>query len=202
RGSFYRSDHFPFARAGVPALSIEPGVDFVGRPAGWGKDQAERYNRERYHQPGDEYRSTFRYEGMAQEVRVALRVALAVAEASRPPLVYRTYAEVVPEAERDSERLASLRQAALEYKPAQAIARKQKANGLWGGNLLAPAASKAFGWTEPGTVYQYRRLIELGWPPGERVFRDADRFLFQLLSRIEPDDADKSVAQRALELLV
>src|SRR5213082_3559927 len=85
RGSFYRSDHFPFARAGVPALSIEPGVDFVGRPAGWGKDQAERYNRERYHQPGDEYRSTFRYEGMAQEVRVALRVALAVADASRMP---------------------------------------------------------------------------------------------------------------------
>ena len=85
RGSFYRSDHFPFARAGVPALSIEPGVDFVGRPAGWGKDQGERYNRERYHQPGDEYRSTFRYEGMAQEVRVALRVALAVADASRMP---------------------------------------------------------------------------------------------------------------------
>src|SRR5256885_13966609 len=85
RGSFYRSDHFPFARAGVPALSIEPGVDFVGRPAGWGKDQAERYNRERYHQPGDEYRSTFRYEGMAQEVRVALRVALAAANASRLP---------------------------------------------------------------------------------------------------------------------
>jgi len=95
--------------------------------------------------------------------------------------VYRAYAEVVPEAERDPERLALLRQAVLDYKPAQAIARKQKANGLWGGNLLAPAASKAYGWTEPGTVYQYRRLIELGWPPGERVFRDADRFLFQLL---------------------
>ena len=85
RGSFYRSDHFPFARAGVPALSIEPGVEFVGRPAGWGKDQAERYNRERYHQPGDEYRPTFRYEGMAQEVRVALRVALAVADAPKLP---------------------------------------------------------------------------------------------------------------------
>src|SRR5205085_12327617 len=54
----------------------------------------------------------------------------------------------------------------------------------------------------PGTVYQYRRLIELGWPPGERVFRDADRFLFQLLSRIEPDEPDKSVAQRARELRV
>ena len=85
RGSFYRSDHFPFARAGVPALSIEPGVDFVDRPAGWGKEQAEGYNRERYHQPGDEYRPTFRYEGMVQEVRVALRVALAVANAPTLP---------------------------------------------------------------------------------------------------------------------
>jgi Zn-dependent M28 family amino/carboxypeptidase len=85
RGSFYRSDHFPFARAGVPALSIEPGVDFVDRPAGWGKEQAEAYNRERYHQPGDEYRPTFRYEGMVQEVRVALRVALAVANAPTLP---------------------------------------------------------------------------------------------------------------------
>lgn len=120
--------------------------------------------------------------------------------------MYRAYAEIVPEAERDAERLSQLRQAVLEYKPAQAIARKQKANGLWGGgtggNLLGPTASKAHGWTEAGTVYQYRRLIELGWPPTERAFRDADRFLFQLLSRIEPDDPDKGVAQRAQELLV
>lgn len=90
----------------------------------------------------------------------------------------------------------------LEYKPAQAIARKQRNSGLWGANLLAPAASKGYGWTEPGTVYQYRRLIELGWPPTARVFRDADRFLFQLLSRIEPDDPDRTIAQRAQELLV
>ena len=85
RGSFYRSDHFPFAKAGVPALSIEPGTDFVGRPAGWGREQTALYNRARYHQPTDEYRSTFSYEGMAQEVRVALRVALAVANAPGMP---------------------------------------------------------------------------------------------------------------------
>ncbi len=123
-------------------------------------------------------------------------------EAASPPLVYRAYTEVVPEQERDAERLVQLRQAVLEYKPAHAIARKQKANGLWGANLLAPEASKAHGWAEPGTVFQYRRLIELGWPATERVFRDADRFLFQLLSRIEPDDPDRAVAQRAQELLV
>ena len=85
RGSFYRSDHFPFSKAGVPALSIEPGRDFVGRPAGWGAQEAARYNRERYHQPGDEYRATFSYAGMAQEVRVAMRVALAVANAPALP---------------------------------------------------------------------------------------------------------------------
>ena len=85
RGSFYRSDHFPFARAGVPSLSIQPGTDFVGRPSAWGREQAALYNRARYHQPGDEYRTTFSYEGMAQEVRVALRVALAVANAPLLP---------------------------------------------------------------------------------------------------------------------
>jgi len=85
RGSFYRSDHFPFSKTGVPALSIEPGRDFVGRPAGWGEQEATRYNRERYHQPGDEYRPTFTYVGMAQEVRVAMRVALAVANAPAMP---------------------------------------------------------------------------------------------------------------------
>jgi Zn-dependent M28 family amino/carboxypeptidase len=79
RGAFFRSDHFPFARSGVPALSIRPGVDFVGRPKGWGEQQEAIYNQERYHQPSDEYQPTFRYDGMAQEVRVTVRAARAIA---------------------------------------------------------------------------------------------------------------------------
>ncbi len=85
RGSFYRSDHFPFARAGVPVLSIESGTDFVGRPGGWGKQQHDLYNLERYHRPSDEYRPTFTYEGTVQQVRVTMRVALAVANAPELP---------------------------------------------------------------------------------------------------------------------
>lgn len=85
RGSFFRSDHFPFARAGVPALSIEPGLDFLGRPAGWGKEQEDVYNAQRYHQPSDEYQATFRYAGMAQEVRVTVRTARAVANGTALP---------------------------------------------------------------------------------------------------------------------
>lgn len=123
-------------------------------------------------------------------------------EAASVPLQYRAYAEVVPEEARDPLRLQSLRAAALDYKPALAIARKQKDSGLWGGNLLAPGPLNAYGWKEIGTVYQYRRLLELGWPPDHRVLRVADRFLFQLLSRLEPDDPDPELARRARALLV
>lgn len=86
KGSFFRSDHFPLALAGVPGLSIEPGIDFVGRPAGWGEEQNRRYTSERYHQPSDEYASGFTYDGMVQEVRVAMRVAIAVANARGLPI--------------------------------------------------------------------------------------------------------------------
>ena len=85
RGSFFRSDHFPFVRAGVPAISIKSGLDFVGRPAGWGKEQEELYNEKRYHQPDDEYSAGFNYDGMVQQIRVALRVALAVGNAANLP---------------------------------------------------------------------------------------------------------------------
>ena len=54
---------------------------------------------------------------------------------------------------------------------------------MWGGSLFAPAANRALGWKEPGTVFQYLRLVELGWPTDERPFRLAERLLFRLLSR-------------------
>jgi len=85
QGSFFRSDHFPFARAGVPSLSIETGIDFVGRPTGWGRQQDSLYTEQRYHQPSDEYTSTFTYDGMVQQVRVMMRVAIDVGNAATLP---------------------------------------------------------------------------------------------------------------------
>ena len=104
-------------------------------------------------------------------------------EAASLPIQYRTLTEVVPEQARDPERVAALREQIVQYKESLAIIRKQKETGLWGANLLAPAASKAMGWKEVGTIFQYRRLLELGWPADGRPFRFADRFLFRLLSR-------------------
>lgn len=106
-------------------------------------------------------------------------------EAASPPLQYRVLAEAAPAEAREPQKLAELEAAVLAYKPAQAIARKQKRDGLWGGNLLAPAANRALGWKEPGTVFQYLRLLELGWRGDQRPFKLADRFLFRLLSRDE-----------------
>src|SRR5690606_34358367 len=66
RGYFYRSDHFSFAKVGVPSVSIGEGDDFVGRPEGWGKEQAEDYTVNRYHQPGDEYSPDWDLRGAVQ----------------------------------------------------------------------------------------------------------------------------------------
>ncbi|MBX3131777.1 MAG: M28 family peptidase [Gemmatimonadaceae bacterium] len=74
RGYFYRSDHFSFAKAGVPAVSIGEGDDFVGRPREWGKQQAEDYTTNRYHQPGDEYRPDWNLTGAVQLTTIVLEL--------------------------------------------------------------------------------------------------------------------------------
>lgn len=85
KGSFFRSDHFPFARAGVPCISIESGVNYSNRPPSWGEQQAHLFNERRYHQPSDEYSPNFTYDGMAQQVRVMMRIVLAVADSPEMP---------------------------------------------------------------------------------------------------------------------
>jgi Zn-dependent M28 family amino/carboxypeptidase len=65
-GSFYRSDHFSFAKAGVPAVSIGAGNDVVGRPKGWGDAQSDDYTAHHYHQPSDSYRADFDLTGAVQ----------------------------------------------------------------------------------------------------------------------------------------
>ena len=84
-GHFYRSDHFSFAKAGIPAISIGPGVDYVGRPAGWGQKQAEDWTAHNYHQPSDEYRSDFDLTGAAQLGDIVYRLGVALGNAERVP---------------------------------------------------------------------------------------------------------------------
>jgi Zn-dependent M28 family amino/carboxypeptidase len=65
-GSYYRSDHFSFARVGVPAFSVDQGTLFEGHPPEWGKQQAENYGAHNYHQPSDEYKPDWDFRGNAK----------------------------------------------------------------------------------------------------------------------------------------
>jgi hypothetical protein len=84
-----------------------------------------------------------------------------------------------------SEQLQADDEAVMESKPVLAVQKKQKDNGVWGGNLLALAPSAKDGIKDVGTIPQYRRLLQLGVPRTSRSFKLADRVLFRLLSRDE-----------------
>lgn len=85
QGMFFRQDHFPFARAGVPALAMDHGLRYVGRPEGWGEARYHEFNSQHYHQPSDAYREGFDYGGAVQQARVMLRTAWAAATAPALP---------------------------------------------------------------------------------------------------------------------
>jgi len=85
RGLFYRSDHFSFAIAGIPSVSIGRGTDFVGRPPDWGRQQGEDYTAHRYHQPSDEYRPDFDLSGAVQLAELVQRFGFSLANASTVP---------------------------------------------------------------------------------------------------------------------
>ena len=84
-GYFYRSDHLPFARAGVPVVSLRVGTNFADRPPEWGLQQEQRYIAEHYHQPSDEFRDDFQYDGALQQVRLLLRLGWELARTDEFP---------------------------------------------------------------------------------------------------------------------
>lgn len=85
QGMFFRQDHFPFARGGVPALAFDHGLDYLEKPEGWGEEWYEQFNTLHYHQPTDAFSEDFDYRGAVQQGRVILRVAQAVADEDALP---------------------------------------------------------------------------------------------------------------------
>ncbi|MBX3277388.1 MAG: M28 family peptidase [Acidobacteria bacterium] len=85
QGLFYRSDHFPFAKAGVPAVSFNPGTNFVGHSEKWVEEQLRDYQQNRYHQPADEYSPSWDLRGLVQQARLAFLVGLRTANTPEAP---------------------------------------------------------------------------------------------------------------------
>ena len=85
QGSFYRSDHFPFAKVGVPSISLKEGNDYVGHTKEWGEEQFRAYNTAHYHQPSDEYRDSWDFRAMIQEAEIAMAIGRRISDAPQLP---------------------------------------------------------------------------------------------------------------------
>ncbi len=80
-GYFFRSDHFPLAKRGVPMLYIDSGVDLLAGGTAAGEAADATYRRDRYHQPADSYdAASWNLEGMAQDMTVLYRLGLELAQ--------------------------------------------------------------------------------------------------------------------------
>jgi Zn-dependent M28 family amino/carboxypeptidase len=85
RGYYYRSDHFNFAKQGVPALYAGGGKDYIGKPADFGRQKSEEYVANDYHAPQDEIKPDWDLSGGVQDLQLLLTVGFRVAQAARYP---------------------------------------------------------------------------------------------------------------------
>jgi Zn-dependent M28 family amino/carboxypeptidase len=84
-GTYYRSDHFSFARVGIPSFSIDDGRELAGKPAGTGKKLFDEFEDKRYHQPSDEYHEDWDFAGMEQYARFAFLIGVNIANMPKLP---------------------------------------------------------------------------------------------------------------------
>ncbi len=84
-GSFFRSDHFPLSKVGVPAVSFKSGDDLVNGGKEKGVALREDYNARKYHQPKDEWSNTLDFGGVTQDVALLYSVGQSLASSTRWP---------------------------------------------------------------------------------------------------------------------
>lgn len=85
KGSFYRSDHFSFAKQGVPAIYAKSGIEYVGKPADYGIEIGKKYTAEDYHKPSDEVRPDWDLSGMTEDLLLFFKIGKDVANAEGIP---------------------------------------------------------------------------------------------------------------------
>jgi Zn-dependent M28 family amino/carboxypeptidase len=85
KGYYYRSDHFNFAKQGVPALNPDSGVEFVGKPAEYGQKVRDNWTEHIYHTPKDVITPEWDLSGAKEDLKVLLAVGYRVAQAEKFP---------------------------------------------------------------------------------------------------------------------
>lgn len=85
RGYYYRSDQFSLAKIGVPGVYLHSGINVIGKPDGWGKEQLDKWVDEIYHQPSDEYLEDWDISGAVEDTQLLFHVGHRVAQAPQMP---------------------------------------------------------------------------------------------------------------------
>ncbi|HEU5258866.1 MAG TPA: M28 family metallopeptidase [Vicinamibacterales bacterium] len=85
KGFYYRSDHFNFAKQGVPALDPDQGIEFIGKPADYGQKVRDDYTEHDYHKPTDVIKPDWDLSGAVEDLKVFFAVGYRVAQADKFP---------------------------------------------------------------------------------------------------------------------
>jgi Zn-dependent M28 family amino/carboxypeptidase len=85
KGHFYRSDHFEFAKQGVPALDPEEGTDYIGKPEGYAQKKRDEYTANDYHKPSDQVKPDWDLSGAVEDLKVLSEVGYRVAQGDTFP---------------------------------------------------------------------------------------------------------------------
>lgn len=85
KGFFYRSDHFEFAKQGVPALYTDSGTEFIGKPADYGMKKRDEYTTNDYHKVSDEVKPDWDLAGAVEDTQLFFEVGLRVAQTDKWP---------------------------------------------------------------------------------------------------------------------
>ena len=85
KGYYYRSDHFNFAKVGVPAFYPGSGITFVGKDSTYGLQKRAEYVANDYHKPSDDIKVAWDLSGAAEDVRFYFAIGYRVAMAAKWP---------------------------------------------------------------------------------------------------------------------
>jgi Zn-dependent M28 family amino/carboxypeptidase len=85
KGFYYRSDHFNFAKKGVPAFDPDSGIDYIGKPEGYGKQKRDEYTANDYHAPSDQVKPDWDLAGGAEDGKLFFAMGYRIANADRFP---------------------------------------------------------------------------------------------------------------------
>lgn len=85
KGYYYRSDHFEFAKLGVPGSHTWSGIDYIGKPEGFGKEKEEEYTAKHYHKVSDDVKPDWDLSGTVEDVKLLFQVGVRVANMDGTP---------------------------------------------------------------------------------------------------------------------